>query len=305
MPGKKIKMVEGVGCVSMTYALDEFMKHCKRRNLSAETVKYYAEDIGYFQKVMQLENTSEICKEILDSFVDHEMNKGNKITAINSRLRGLRVFFRYCAETGRSYPFKYPLLKEDEYLKEPYTKEELQLLLRKPTSDRWAEWRIWAVVNTFVATGIRANTLVNIQIKDLDFDHDSIFLKRLKNRRQQFVPMSSALKEVLMLYLKLWDWKNEDFLFPTSQNTRMGVHSLQSAVRHYNLRRNVSKTSMHLFRHTFAKNYILAGGQMAQLQVILGHSTLDMTRRYVNLYGNDIKKDFDRLNPLNNIDLGG
>jgi len=40
---------------------------------------------------------------------------------------------------------------------------------------------------------------------------------------------------------------------------------------------------------------------MAQLQMILGHSTMDMTRRYVNLYGSDISRDFDKLNPLNKL----
>ena len=72
-------------------------------------------------------------------------------------------------------------------------------------------------------------------------------------------------------------------------------------MRHFNIARGVTKTSLHLFRHTFAKNYILAGGGMAQLQAILGHSTMDMTRRYVNLYGQDIQKDFNRFNPLNNL----
>jgi len=48
MPGKKIKLVDGVGCVSITRALDEFTKHCKRKNLSPVTVKYYTEDINYF-----------------------------------------------------------------------------------------------------------------------------------------------------------------------------------------------------------------------------------------------------------------
>lgn len=305
MPPKRIKKVDGIGHKSMSSAVEEFIKHCRRKNLAKATMEYYEEDLTYFQRVMQVQTTGEICKELLDNFVDHEMNKGNKITAINSRIRGLRVFFKFCADLGYCKPFKFPLIKEDESLKEPYTNAELQKLLKMPDSDRWAEWRIWAVVNTFIATGIRANTLVNIKINDVDFDHDTIFLRKLKNRRQQFIPMSRSLKEVLILYLKLWDWDGEDFLFPTGSNTQLGVHSLQSAVRHYNLRRNVSKTSMHLFRHTFAKNYILAGGQMAQLQVILGHSTLDMTRCYVNLYGNDIKKDFDRLNPLNNIDLGG
>ncbi len=73
------------------------------------------------------------------------------------------------------------------------------------------------------------------------------------------------------------------------------------AIAVYNVQRGVTKTSTHLFRHTFAKNYILAGGGMIQLQAILGHSTMDMTRRYINLYGTDIQRDFDRLNPLNHI----
>ena len=115
------------------------------------------------------------------------------------------------------------------------------------------------------------------------------------------IPMSKSLKEVLVLYLKLWDWDSDDYLFPSISNRQLSVHAMEDAVRHYNISRNVAKTSLHLFRHTFAKNYILAGGGMVQLQSILGHSTLDMTRRYINLYGRDIHRDFDKLNPLNNI----
>lgn len=158
------------------------MKHCRRKNLAKATMEYYEEDLTYFQRVMQVQTTGEICKELLENFVDHEMNKGNKITAINSRIRGLRVFFKFCADLGYCKPFKFPLIKEDESLKEPYTNAELQKLLKMPDSDRWAEWRIWAVVNTFIATGIRANTLVNIKINDVDFDHDTIFLGAVKRR---------------------------------------------------------------------------------------------------------------------------
>lgn len=301
MPGKKIKKVDGIGQKSLEEAIEDFMRHCRLKNLSAGTMEYYREDLEYFMRVMQLKYTNEITREIVDNFVDHEMNKGNRVSAINTRIRGLRVFFNYCAEYGFMRKIKYQLIRDDESIKIPYTNEELQKLLRKPESDRWTEWRIWAAINTFVATGIRANTLVNIRIKDVDFDQNTIFLQKLKSRRQMFVPMSKALKDVLILYLKLWDWDGEDYLFPTGNNTQLNVHSLQSLVRHYNLSRKVTKTSLHLFRHTFAKNYILAGGGMAQLQMILGHSTMDMTRRYVNLYGSDISRDFDKLNPLNKI----
>lgn len=301
MSGKKIKMVDGIGQKSMQEAIEDFMRHCKLKNLSAATQEYYREDLEYFMRVMQIKYISEFSREIMDNFVDHEMNKGNRVSAINTRIRGLRVFVNYCAEYGFMRGFKYPLLREEESVKVPYTTEELHRLLRRPETDRWTEWRCWALVNTFVATGVRANTLVNIRIKDVDFDQNTIFLQRLKTRKQMFIPMSKSLKDVLLLYLKLWDWDSEDYLFPTGNNTQLTVHSLQTIVRHYNLSRKVTKTSLHLFRHTFAKNYILAGGGMAQLQMILGHSTMDMTRRYVNLYGSDISRDFDKLNPLNKI----
>ena len=166
------------------------------------------------------------------------------------------------------------LLKEDETIKEPYTDAELQRLLKQPESDKWTEWRNWAAVNTFLATGIRANTLVNIRICDVDFEHEIIILKKLKNRKQQIIPLSTSLKAVLELYLQLWDWESEYNLFPTSSNSQMTVHALETAVRHFNIGRGVTKTSLHLFRHTFAKNYIMAGGGMVQLQAILGHTEL-------------------------------
>lgn len=286
---------------NVSSAQDEFIRHCRIRNLSLRTIDYYQEDIEYFLKWSNLKFVDDITKDVMDNFVAHEMDKGNKVTAINSRIRGLRVFFRFCVDKEYMDGFKYPLLKVDQEQKEPYTNEELKRLLKRPRGAQWTEWRNWAIVNTFLATGIRASTLVNIRVSDLDIRQDTIFLQKLKNRKQQTLPISKSLKAVLQAYMKLWAHTKDDFLFPTHANTKMSVHGLEAAISRYNINRGVSKTSIHLFRHTFAKNYILAGGGMLQLQAILGHSTLDMTRKYVNLYGKDVHRDFDRLNPLNNI----
>lgn len=296
-----MKQVEGLGNVTVETAIEEFLKNCRLRNLSPKTIRYYEEDLQYFARNIPAKNADDIKREVVDDFIFHEMDKGNRITAINTRLRGIRVFIRFCSERDYSEGFSYPLLKEDETVKEPYTEEELQRLLRRPTSNSWAEWRVWAAINTFLATGVRASTLLSIRISDVDFENNTILLTKLKNRKQQMIPVSESLGNVLNDYLKLWDWNSEDYLFPTISNTQMNVHSLESAVRKYNIARGVSKTSLHLFRHTFAKNYMLAGGGMIQLQSILGHSTLEMTRKYINLYGQDIHRDFDRLNPLNNM----
>lgn len=297
----RLKQVEGLGVVSIGAAIEEFIRSCRLRNLSPRTIEYYEEDLWYFAKKTPVKNVHQIDRKALDDFVIHEMNKGNRITAINTRLRGIRVFINFCAEREYTEKFRYPLLKEDEVVKEPYTDAELRKLLKRPLTNSWTEWRVWTAINTFLATGIRASTLLAIRISDIDFEQKTILLSKLKNRKQQMIPLSESLKNVLTDYLKLWDWDSNDYLFPTVANTQMNVHSLESAVRKYNISRGVSKTSLHLFRHTFAKNYVMAGGGMVQLQSILGHSTLDMTRKYITLYGQDIHRDFDRLNPLNNV----
>ena len=54
MSGKKIKMVDGIGQKSMQEAIEDFMRHCKLKNLSAATQEYYREDLEYFTRVMQI-----------------------------------------------------------------------------------------------------------------------------------------------------------------------------------------------------------------------------------------------------------
>lgn len=198
-------------------------------------------------------------------------------------------------------PIEAKLMKTEETIKEPYTDAELRRLLKRPKSNRWTEWRTWASINYLIATGNRASTVLNIKISDINFDDMTIHLRKVKNRRQQIVPLSPALKEILSDYLKTWELTEDDYLFPSNEGKQLGLHSFQGSIARYNISRGVSKTSIHLFRHTFAKNFILAGGGMVQLQALLGHSTMDMTRHYVNIYGLDLKRGIERLNPLDNM----
>src|SRR5699024_4934645 len=99
-------------------------------------------------------------------------------------------------------PISAKLMKEEETIKETYTDAELRRLLKRPESNSWVEWRTWAAVNYLVATGNRASTAINIKISDIDFDEMTIRLVKVKNRRQQLIPLSPARKEILMDYLK-------------------------------------------------------------------------------------------------------
>ena len=154
MSRKKIKQVDAIRQKTLENVIEEFLRHCRLKNLSPRTLEYYEEDLSYFQRSVPVESVREVTREVMEDFIDHEMQKGNRITAINTRLRGLRVFFRFCQEREYMGDIGLKLLKEDETIKEPYTDAELQRLLKQPESDKWTEWRNWAAVNTFLATGM-------------------------------------------------------------------------------------------------------------------------------------------------------
>ena len=90
----------------------------------------------------------------------------------------------------------------------------------------------------------------------------------------------------------------DDYLFASFSGKQLSVHSLRCVIKDYNAERGVSKSSIHLFRHYFAKAFVLNGGGMVQLQALMGHSTMEMSRHYVNLYGQDLHLNYEMYNPL-------
>ena len=279
-----------------------FLRHCRVKNLSPKSIQYYEEDITFFfNHVENISFVDEITLEVFEDFIGQQLDEGKKVSSLNTRIRGLRVFLNFCAE--REYMEKLPikLMKEDDNVKETYTEAEVLRLLKRPRSDRWVEWRDWAAVNYLVATGNRASTVLNLRVKDIDFENNLIFLSKLKNRRQQYIPLSPALKVVLTEYLKTWDSKPDDFLFASFTGNQMTVRSFELTIKNYNISRGVTRTGLHLFRHYFAKQYVLAGGGLVQLQALLGHSTLDMSKHYVNLYSKDLLANYGSMNPLDTI----
>ena len=70
-------------------AKNEFVKHCRIKNLRPKTITYYEEDIHYFHMQTKARYVDEITQEKFDDFIIGELDKGKKVTSLNSRIRGL------------------------------------------------------------------------------------------------------------------------------------------------------------------------------------------------------------------------
>lgn len=193
-------------------------------------------------------------------------------------------------------------------IKDCYTDEELDRLLKKPSDNcSFAEYRNWVVINWVLATGNRISTVVNVKIKDVNFDECMININTQKNKKVTRIPLQSKLRKILLTYIN--DWLVDDdggyiseYLFPSSyedyNNYPITREQMYKGIAEYNKSRGVNKTSFHLFRHTFVKNWIIKGGDLYSLQRILGHSTLAMVTKYANLYAEDLKPKVEDFSVL-------
>jgi len=275
-------------------------------NLSAKTIKHYDDIMELFLKFLNDDGSQVHCSDInrdtVEEFIEFlkERNPEIRATSINSYLKDLRTVLYYFMERGYMKQFSVKLLKEDVAIKEVYTSDEIRLLLEKPNVKKcdFSEYRNWVITCYLLATGNRLGTVCELRNKDIDFESSVIHLRKVKTRRAYSIPLSSALEKILAEYMQYRKGEDEDYLFCNRYGERLQESSLNTAIYRYNRKRGVSKTSVHLYRNTFAKIYITNEGDIARLQKLLGHSTPIMSLRYAKMFDTDLDYHFDERNPL-------
>ena len=301
---KRISM-QRKSTVSLDEAFEFFIRKCKVKNLTDVSIRSYEDKVLPFKKFYGDRPLDEISSSTIDEYILWlQETRGNAIT-INSYLRSVKAFLYYCMSCGYVPTFKIHLIKAEKTIKPTYTEEELKRLLKKPDvkTCKFSTYKIWVFENYLLATGNRISSALNVRIEDVNFESGFITIRKTKNRKQQMIPLSKTLADILTEYLEYRQGNPEDYLFCNDFGERSSRSTYQQLVAKYNISRNVNKTSVHMFRHTFAKLWILNHGDVFRLQKILGHSTIAMTREYVNMFEVDLKRDFDDFSPLDNIKL--
>ena len=240
--------------------------------------------------------------DVVSDWIKEMKSTELKNISINHYLRGVRTFLYWCMEKRYIAPeYKINLLKCQEEPLKTYTEDEQIELIAKPKNPNdFTECRTHTIVNFVLDSGARLSTIINIRMQDVNINYREIVLAHTKNKKQHVLPMSKAFVNVLSQYIREWrsDAKASDFLFCNIGGEKLAPNALKISFRRYCRRRGVNKTSLHGLRHSFATGYIKNNGNTFALQKILGHSTLDMTRKYVSLVSEDIKNDYDSFSPL-------
>ena len=280
---------------------EDFIISRKTRGLSDKTLTTYNQHFRALRWHIDVDiPIDDLTKTDLESMVSSMRAAELAPNTISSYVRTIKTFLSWCNEEEIT-TLKMKNYKSEETIKETYTDAELKRLLKKPNMRKCAfsDYRTWVIINLLVNNGTRAATVRNIKNKDVDLENLVIYLRHTKNKKSQVIPLCTELCGILKEYMRIRGGSDDDFLFPTENGEQLKEHGLRSSIARYNKRRGVQKTSVHAFRHTFARKYLVdCGGNAFTLQRLLGHSTLDMTKHYCAIFDADIAKNYDRFSPL-------
>ena len=297
----KIKMTIA-NDLTFTEGCEEYFLDCKARNLRKDTVRHYKDSSKQIMKYIGEDILiKDIDKEVIDDFII-QMQENPKLNdmSLYTYARDFKTLMYFFMRKEYIPTFKIKIPKADKQPVETYSDRELQVLLKKPNLRQctFTEYKVWVMTNFLLSTGVRQRSLINIKIKDLDIGNSVVYINVTKNRKPLIIPLNKDIKRILQEYLKYRKGEAEDYLFCNVFGKQLVRSTVYHSFYEYNKSCGIEKTGMHRYRHTFAKKWVLAGGNVVTLQKILGHSSLDTTQNYLNLLVSDIQKEIEEFNIL-------
>lgn len=276
--------------------LPKFEQFVKERqyvtNVSDSTVEWYRQSL----KWLNIESPTEAD---IKAVVMRMRDCGLKATTCNCRLRAIKAYVRWAGlETT------IPKLKEPQQELPTFDSKDISRLMKwRPKSI--PEHRLHLLISFLLDVGARIDEALSLRWVDVDFDNLLVLLhgKGGKDRR---IPISLELRKRLFQYQRRVHLKVErdissDLVFGTRGGTKQGRRNVLRDVKGLCRELGFEPPSrpLHAFRHTFVTNYLRRGGNVFLLQRALGHSSLEMTRRYAHLQTSDLGAVHERLSLLN------
>jgi integrase/recombinase XerD len=245
----------------------------------------------------------EVTKEDLEAFIEHEQDRGLKISTVRTRLATLTAFLHFLIEEGvisGAVLKKRIKLRLPETLPRAMNPSEVKKLLSviDDTQER-------ALILILLRTGIRIGEALGLTVNDLDIRERKIHLyEGEKNSRGRVVYLSDDALFALKRWLRQRD-PGKECVFFTGGHARMSYSTARGRFSGHLKSAGLAEKgySVHCLRHTFASELLNAGMRLECLQQLMGHQDIEVTRRYARLTDRTREEEYFRAMAL--IEKGG
>lgn len=291
-----------------------FLKKCNAKSLSEKTIDGYAyrlKDFTIFLLSNQITEIEEVKEENIVDYFNNLKRKDLASATITGNFATLRVFFNTLTKDGIISCNPISNLKKPKVPKiivRAFNQEEVQELLDIFDKNTFLGFRNYTLFSVLFATGMRLSELLGLQYYDVNMSEDYIKVFG-KGAKERMIPMGNSLKRVLTNYVR----KRKAFVLEKglpstpylfiSRNgqplQKSGMNMIFSKIKK-SKKSWSTRLSAHTWRHTFAKFFLLNGGDLFTLQKILGHEDITTTMIYLDMNIKELIMQNNKFNPLEN-----
>lgn len=290
--------------------INKFIEYLKvQKNYSNYTVLNYEKDLEEYNTFLSEKKYSfsdmdyKKCMEYL-LFLD---KKGLKKTSISRRLSSLRTFYKYLVLNN--YCDSNPFLlvsspKKEKRIPKFINYLGIEEIFNIPNIKTKEGQREKVILEVLYGSGVRVSELVNIKIKDIDFDNKNILIFG-KGSKERVVSFGEPALDSINLFIKegrkeylenndseyLIVGKNESML-----TTRRIEQIINDLIKRTSIKMNITP---HMFRHTFATHLLDQGADLVAVQELLGHESLSSTEIYTHISNEHLREVYYKCHPRN------
>jgi len=282
-----------------TRAIEAFLRSLQGQNYSALTVRAYGDDLRQFLAWVEgvrvdFDNPKRMSRVDVEGFM--AFLAGQKLSGMSRarKLAAIRKFFTFLEVNkviGTNPALTVIGARREENEPNILYKEQYKALLYEATEDT----RDYAIIMTFLQTGIRLSELTHLKVEDVDFENRLLTVRQGKGKKDRQIPLVDDEVKALRNYIRYRATElvlDDDILFLAKNGTSLNVSSVKAIVAKYVKKAGIRKrVSVHTLRHTFGAHKADKHMSLATLQALMGHKKKETTLKYIHLARTNLRKE--------------
>lgn len=283
--------------------IKEFLDYLEfEKKFSLYTVDNYDKDITEFKEYLVMNNINSFKKvdySLVRKYLVFLYEKKYKNTTICRHISSLRSFYKYLL--GNKLINENPmelisLPKKEQRLPNFLYYNDLEKLLETPDQSTSIGLRDKLIFEILYSTGVRVSELVNIKVKDIDFENKSIRIFG-KGKKERIVLFGDQALKLINIYLDQRGFTSE-YLILNNRGNKITTRGVDLIIHKNSLKSGLkNKITPHTMRHTFATHMLNDGANLLTVQELLGHENLKTTQVYTHLSNERLRNVYLNAHP--------